>query len=173
MRGSDLLVRSVFVVQAGLLLTSFTEPVPGKEMPEQAQSPVFSHPGGFYSGSLFITLSSPTPRATIYYTTDGSDPIGSSADNYLQPYDHSPVVLNSTTVVRARSFKQGYLPSPITTRTFFIDEGTALPVISLATDPQNLWDKKRGIYVNFAEDWGKPVHLEFYESTDGRGFYLT
>lgn len=56
----------------------------------------------------------------------------------------------------------------------------SLPVISLATHPDNLWDWETGIYVmgpnasdevpyygaNFHQDWERPVHVELYW-TDG------
>ncbi|MBO7433624.1 MAG: CotH kinase family protein [Salinivirgaceae bacterium] len=55
-----------------------------------------------------------------------------------------------------------------------------LPVVSLTTQPSNLWDYETGIYVfgpnatyeepyygaNFHEDWERPVHVELYW-TDG------
>lgn len=56
----------------------------------------------------------------------------------------------------------------------------ALPVVSLTTNPDNLWDWNTGIYVagpnaeydepyygaNFHQDWERPVHVELYW-TDG------
>uniref|UniRef100_UPI00037CE44D CotH kinase family protein n=1 Tax=Spirosoma panaciterrae TaxID=496058 RepID=UPI00037CE44D len=36
--------------------------------------PVFSQTGGFYTTGFTLSLSSPDPTATIYYTLDGSDP---------------------------------------------------------------------------------------------------
>lgn len=41
---------------------------------EAIAPPVFSHRGGFYPSDLVLTLSSPDPDATIYYTLDGSEP---------------------------------------------------------------------------------------------------
>lgn len=37
-------------------------------------APVFSVAGGFYGSPVSLTISAPDPGATIYYTTDGSDP---------------------------------------------------------------------------------------------------
>jgi hypothetical protein len=39
-----------------------------------AASPVFSAESGFYPSAFSLTISSTEPEATIYYTTDGSDP---------------------------------------------------------------------------------------------------
>ena len=141
----------------------------------EVQSPIFSDPRGFHSAPLLVTIASPTPGATIYYTTDGSEPSGFVENRLLLPYDHSPIRIDSTTVVRARAFKSGQRPSRIVTQTFFIDESCTLPVVSLATDPLNLWNSYEGIYVsgadrNFEKDWEKPAHLELYESADSHGY---
>lgn len=57
----------------------FNEPTPGSANTTQAYSeiltpPVFSHQGGFYTGSFTLTLTHPDPAVTIYYTLDGSAP---------------------------------------------------------------------------------------------------
>ncbi len=124
-----------------------------------------------------VTIASPTPGATVYYTTDGGEPSGSVDDRFVLPYDHSPISVNSTTVLRARAFKFGYRPSRIVTHTYFIDERVTLPTVSLATDPMYLWDRYEGIYVsgadrNFEKDWEKPAHLELFESSSDRGFAM-
>ena len=65
-------------------------------------------------------------------------------------------------VVRARAFKQGSIPSPVITKTYFIGEDIdhrhSLPVVTLATTEKGLFDYNDGIYVpgrTFA-DWRKP-----------------
>ncbi|NOQ97575.1 MAG: T9SS type A sorting domain-containing protein [Calditrichae bacterium] len=76
------------------------------------------------------------------------------------------------------------MPSAIITATYLIDESIQLPVVSLSTDPQNLWDYETGIYVmgpnadpdfphhgaNFWQDWEKPIHIEFFEKDGSLGF---
>jgi nucleoid-associated protein YgaU len=60
------------------------------------QPPVADPPGGTsFETSLNVTLTSPTPGATVYYTVDGSDPTTSSS---VVPH---PLSLVSTTTVRA------------------------------------------------------------------------
>jgi len=66
---------------------------------------------------------------------DGGDPLEVDSLSYTVP-----VRLDSTTVVRARAFAEGLWPSPITTATYLIGAPYALPVVSLTTDPANLWD---------------------------------
>ncbi len=57
-------------------------------------APVFSQVGGFYNSGFNLTLTSPDPGATIYYTTDGSDPnpasLGPNSFSYKNSYVESP-----------------------------------------------------------------------------------
>ena len=165
-----------------LLAAELVDPVAelaadSKRIIKEVQSPIFSYSRGFHPGPLLLTINSPTPGAVIYYTTNGSEPSGFIEDRFLLPYDHFPIRIDSTTVVRARAFKSGHRPSRIVTQTFFIDESCTLPIVSLATDPLNLWDHYEGIYVsgkdrNFEKNWEKPAHLELYESVDSHGYAL-
>ncbi|KAA3653667.1 MAG: hypothetical protein DWQ10_18250 [Calditrichaeota bacterium] len=133
---------------------------------------------GFYENAVTISLSTPGETAAIYYTLNGAPPT-ENATLY-----QSPIALSTTTVLKARSFQQGTLPGPILTRTFFIGEGSELPVLSLSTAPVNLWDEQSGIYVkgpnaeeaypyfnaNFWQDWERPAHIEFFEKNQQRVF---
>jgi len=145
-----------------------------------AEAPVFSLAGGSYSGLQFVTVSPASEGDTVRVTADGSDPTGAS------PASGDPIPIRSTCVLRARSFRAGYLPSPIATQTYLIREDRELAVVSLATDPFNLWDEDTGIYVmgpnpgtenpyfgaNFWKDWERPVHVEFFETDGSRAFSL-
>lgn len=91
-------------------------------------------------------------------------------------------------VIRARSFKEGYNPSKIITSTYFVDENidqrySTLPVISIVSDYKHLFDYNDGIYVpgvhhnpgssssgNYFEDWEKPAHIEFFDTSREIGF---
>lgn len=127
--------------------------------------PEFSIQGGFYDTTLFLELSSPT-GGDIYYTLDGSDPSDSSSA-YIQS-----IQVDSTVVVRARVFEPGFLPSPGITHSYIMDDPTTLPIVSLASDPFNLWDPDHGLYVeeNVWEDWEKPMHIEYFETDGALGF---
>ncbi|MCE9615615.1 MAG: DUF2341 domain-containing protein [Lentisphaerae bacterium] len=84
------------------------------------------------------------------------------------------------TVVRARTFAPGRLPSPIVTHTYFVDTNMParyghLPVISLTSDRKHLFDPATGIYVpgntyvgtassgNYYQRWEKPCNIEWFE----------
>ncbi len=148
----------------------FSRPTPGRDNDSAgnlgvAQIPDPSPPGGFHAAGIPVSLASSTPDAVVYYTTDGTEPTEESA-RYTEP-----LILDRTTVIRTRAFAEGYLPSAVATHTFLIDETITLPVVSLTTDPANLWGSS-GIYTNYTQGWERPVHLEFFEPDGGKGFSM-
>jgi hypothetical protein len=163
----------------------FEEPTPASanttnEYSEVAAPPQFSSQGGFYSGGVSLTLTTLTVGAEIHYTTDGSVPTASS-DIFT-----SSININQTSVVRARAFKDGLIQSAVVTNTFLINERATLPVVSISTNPENLWDNDFGIYVfgdsaeadfpyfgaNFWQDWEKLAHIELFETNNTTAFTL-
>ncbi len=118
--------------------------------------------GGFYTGPVTVTVSTDSPVEEIHYTLSGDDPDMSSA------YYSGPITLSETAIFKARAFHSNRLPGPITTRTYFVGAEHSLPVISISTPPDNLWDTDTGIYCspNYWNEWERPAHIEFYE-TDG------
>jgi len=157
--------------------------------------PLFSNTAGFYESSILLELSTETMDETIYYTRDGSTPTLSDIQ-YSTPID---IFLedDSISVIKARTYRDSYFPSRTVTNTYLLGEYNNLPVVSLSTDPENLFDDEIGIYVlgNEAEDnfpywganfwsdcphsntrlyncekWERPVHMEFFEPNGNRGF---
>lgn len=138
----------------------FNSPTPGAANTTLARSapPIFSLPGGFYASPQSLTITSTESGAVIRYTTDGNDPVSSSA---VYP---GPLGINSTIVVRARVFAPGKDPSPIVSASYLFSSPGNIASLSLVTDPDNLWDPATGIYVNFNErgdSWERPVSAEF------------
>lgn len=138
-----------------------------------------------YTGPL--TLQSRTGQP------NGISMIPTAPQNTSQQWSWMPVwkpplgEVFKATVVRARTFAEGKLPSPITTRTYFIDPAMParygqLPVISLTSDPKHLFNNLTGIYVpgnlftgstqsgNYYQNWEKPMHMEWYEPGGSVGF---
>jgi hypothetical protein len=161
----------------------FEEPTPGDsnytDGYQQFAPPVQCNiNSGFYSTIVAVVLSTEQGDADIYYTLDGSQPDQSST-KYT-----GLIEITETKVLRAGSYKDGCLPGPVMTKTFFIDENITLPVVSLSTNPENLWDEDNGIYVmgpnadpeypyfgaNFWQDWERPAHVEFFENDGSPGF---
>ena len=75
-----------------------------------ALDPTFAPAVGFYPGPgpLNVTLATGTTTATIYYTTDGSDPTTLS-----NLYPIAGIDILSTTTLRFAAFKSGYTTSNI------------------------------------------------------------
>jgi hypothetical protein len=191
----------------------FTEPTPGAPNITEGISgwldpPVFSQEGGAFSASFGLALHAEDPNIDIRYTLDGSEPTDSSL-RYTGPvpidnragmendiseiptnveYNWRPPAgtVNKATVIRARSFREGFLPSVTVTHTFSVNEQGAhrysFPVVSLAADREHLFGYETGIYVpgihsvpdpqfpwrqqgNFTqrgEEWERPVHIEYF-----------
>ena len=56
----------------------------------------FSHPGGFITEPITVTLTAPTPGSVIRYTLDGSMPGTTNGQAYSQP-----IVIDATRRLRA------------------------------------------------------------------------
>ncbi len=124
-----------------------------------SKKPKFSLDSGFYNGSQTVELTQKN-GATIYYTTDGSIPTKQS-HKYTDP-----IIINKTTLIRARAYEDGKFPSGIKNRTYLIDEDISLPVMSIAINQEYLDDDKIGIYKNYKEDWMRPGSVEYIK--DGK-----
>lgn len=80
--------------------------------PTSVETPTFSPSAGSYYSSQNVTLSSTTEGATIYYTTDGSDP-----DNTDTQYT-TPIAVSTTTTIKAIAYKTDMDPSSIATAVY-------------------------------------------------------
>ena len=188
--------------RTGTQLLYYDTPTPGQAntggLPGYAETPVIELASGCYAGTQKVTISSPVSGATITYTTDGTEPTSSSS-----AYT-GPVTVSKTTVLRARAFTSGVFGSGTATASYIIASGAntvqdhahSLPVMSVVTDPDNLWDPDKGIYVlgtkyasatgedaagvtmeglmnhehstlaNFWQGWERPMHFDLI-SEDG------
>ena len=73
------------------------------QVSSSAAPPTFNPPAGGYAGSLNVTISSLTPGATIYYTTDGTTPTTASPSG-LSPLT---VALPADTNITIQAFASG------------------------------------------------------------------
>lgn len=157
------------------------EPTPGapncgKVYAKALTEPVFSVEGGVWheGEEVKVKISAPpaAPAGTVVrFTRDGTEPTASST---RLPAGRA-LFIRKNTVVRAKLFCEGYLPSRSTVHSYIFfpnDRPLTLPVISLVTDPRYLYDDKIGIYVegnysgeqfNYQYDWRRPVNFEFFE----------
>ena len=88
----------------------------------------FSIDRGFYDAPFTVAITCPTPESVIYYTTDGSAPGPTNGLAYA-----GPVLIETTTTLRAAAYRTGYAPSNVDTQTYiFLDDvltqtGAGLP----------------------------------------------
>ncbi len=132
-----------------------------------AAAPVIITAPGFYTGSVDVTISG----ATVYYTTDGSNPDASST------LYTAPINFDETGVAKAIQIEAGKLPSPIATGTYFIDETTTLPVVSVIANPCDLFDDGPDCIAAYdnAEGWFNrnpkvSVAVEYYDTAGVKQF---
>lgn len=103
----------------------FNVPTPGSENDENGIARVspleISPTRGLYQSAQQITLSSTTPGATIYYTTDGSSPLtNTGAPGPNATIYSSPISINQTTVVRSAATANGLSPSDWEAHTYLL-----------------------------------------------------
>ena len=95
---------------------------------EYATTPIFSQTGGYNAGTVNLTLSSPDPSTTIYYTTNGDAPNNTST-LYI-----GVINIPTTSVVKAISYSSNpNIPSSfIDFHTFFINDTHTIPILSVS-----------------------------------------
>ena len=91
----------------------------------QALPPSFSPASGTFNSPQSVMLSDSTPGASIYYTTNGSNPTTSST------LYTGPIAVASTTTIKAIAAGNGYGPSSIVTALFTIQ--ALAPIFSPAS----------------------------------------
>jgi hypothetical protein len=166
-------------------LVYFSNPTPGEPNDEASSYRLavgisYNPPPGIYNDYQMVELSWHDSSAVIHYTLDGSEP-DENSDIY-----GGPIGIVNNTIIRTKIWAAGYLPGWIETATYLIGDTFNLPVFSLVTDPINLWDDVRGIYVegtngitgycsdipvNWNQDWERPVSLEFFGNSGTRKLF--
>ncbi len=109
----------------------------GAEDPGGAQTPVavtptFNPAAGTYSSAQTVTISTTTPSATIYYTTNGSTPTTGST------MYSGPIPVSATQTVEAIAIASGYSNSSAGSAAYTISQGqAATPAFSPAAGSYN------------------------------------
>ena len=154
---------------------------------ERLAAPVVSTDGRVFTNSFTFRVTIPS-GTTLRYTTDGSTPTltnGATSAN-------GRFSVSSTTIYRFALFQDGYLPSPVVTRSFiYQNHDYYLPVLSVVTAPDNLYDSTIGVYTrgsngiagngqssacNWNMDWERPVNMEFMvpeQNDEGETSFIT
>ncbi|HHV74959.1 MAG TPA: glycoside hydrolase [Thermoanaerobacterium sp.] len=84
----------------------------------QVATPVFSPAGGTYTSAQNVTITCATKGATIYYTTDGTNPTVNS------PIYSGPINISTTTTIKAIAIAPGMTNSEIASATYTISSST-------------------------------------------------
>ena len=112
----------------------FVKPTPGAINIDAAAGLVdFSRRGAILTEAAVVELSTPSPTATIRYTTDGSDPTTAS------PSYSGPITVETSQPLRARAFEDGLRPGPVAQESFIAladdirDFNTNLPIVVVDT----------------------------------------
>ena len=130
-------------------------------------TPVFSQAAGSYEKAFDLEITAGESQ-TVYYTTDGTDPATSDTrkvyENALSAYDPMKIQLDyrdsiklpdksavdKGTVIRACAEGTSGKCGKTVTATYFVDVSSAdhndLPIVSITTDPDGLFNEKTGIY---------------------------
>lgn len=147
----------------------------------KVEKPQFSPSDGLYSSSQAVSMVSSTVGTDIYYTIDGSEP-----DNTDLLYT-GPIMVSSTTIIRAAAILPGLGSSKIETGTYAINESNNIPMVFLTAEPDFFWEDSIGIYctgVNgvvggcavaglknyYQPDWERSAHVSYIEPSGQLGF---
>lgn len=140
---------------------------------ERLAMPRPSTEGGVFDTPFLFRVTVPS-GTTLHYTTDGATPVPGrcpvSADGVFQ--------VSKTCIFRFMLTKEGYLNSPVVTRSFLRkDKDYYLPIVSVTTHPDNLFGDSIGVYIggvngrtgnnmnkpmNQNMDWERPVNVEYF-----------
>lgn len=145
---------------------------------EIAAAPIALTPQGVYDDVEYVDVVL-SGEGDIYYTTNCYSP-GETAVLYT-----GPIRLTNTTVIRAECRVDGKKDSEVIDLSYIINEYDELGVVSLVTDPDNLWGHSYGMYItgpnaepdppyygaNYWQDWERLATLSFFED-NGDGFYV-
>lgn len=124
-----------------------------------ASVPIISPAQATYASAQAVTITDPTPHATIYYTTDGSAPTAKS------PVYSKSFMVSSTTTVKAVAAASGMAMSPVASSTITIKSAaaTAAPTFSpgagtfSAAQNVTLADKTSGAVIYYTIDGSTPT----------------
>ncbi len=149
---------------------------------EQLPAPEVDQPSQVYTGSLSFHVTVPE-GCTLKYVLGGTPPNGKNGLASTGSFSIS----KTTRVYKFRLFKDGYLPSPVVTRTFVYADGKdlTLPIIAIASASDNFYGDQLGIFTkgsngrpgrgqstncNWNMDWERPSSFEYFMA-DGSDYF--
>ena len=153
--------------------TRETSNAPSVFASKRLDAPAVSAESCMFHASFPFTVEVPD-GCTLCYTDDGSTPDLKSGKRSA---DGKFTVPTQTKVYRFRLFRDGFLPSPVVTRSFiYTDRVYTVPAVSLVTDQRFFYDDSIGVMVrgkngmaglgqsspcNWNMDWERAVNVEY------------
>jgi hypothetical protein len=119
------------------------------EQSVESEEIMLSHKEHFYEDTIEISITASNSEHIIYYTLDGSQPVTTS-EKYTKPIEiksDTGVIAKTLRAIAVRDSKE----VAAVNHTYFVGKGVrarfSTMVVSLSTDPQNLYDYETGIFV--------------------------
>ena len=139
----------------------------GKTYPYKNQYPEFAgNPFGEFQTGSFTTYAYESPLEISDRSSLPNDVSTISTTFNFYPYYIPAQPIPKSTVVRARAYKSGYLPSTTATQNYLLSATTSLPIVALNIDEDLLFDYEKGIHVagKDFDDWRT-------DNPDGNSFF--
>lgn len=139
-----------------------------------------------FTDSLFINNKNSQPNIISEIPTTPEQHLIS-----YKAWESPSEIIDKATILRCASYRNGQRTSKIYTKTFFVDDEIigkyTLPIISLITEEENLFNPDSGIFVpgiNFdinnpewtgnyfmhGDNWERDIHIEYFEKDGNLGF---
>jgi len=148
---------------------------------QRLDAPVVDQDGTVFAGTIKVNVEIPS-GATLRYTTDGSVP--TLTNGTTSPSGVFSFI--TTTTLRLCLYQDGYLPSPVVTRSYInLNYDYCLPIVSVVGKSEDFYDDTMGVMVkgtngragngqstacNWNMDWERPVNFEYFvpqKNSDG------
>jgi len=143
---------------------------------QQLSAPVVSVDSKLFTKQFSVNVTIPE-GATLYYTKDGSTPTPANPKAQTSNGSHT---VSDTKIYRFRLYKDGMLPSPVTTRSYINTSNKyGVPVVSIVTDNDGLYSTTYGMWAkgpngkagngqtdlcNWNRDWDRSVNIEIIDA---------
>lgn len=168
---SNLLILAVLLVSLAALYILLANPLSKTNVYDKSNDTLelsLSHESGIYKKPFTLSVSTSDLNLAQRYSTDGSEPTEAS------PLYEKEILVDKTSVFRIALFENSERKSDIVTKVYIFSDHQ-FPVVSLVTNPSNLWDPNTGIYVrgndpkkpNFTkkgDEWQKPAILSYLDT---------
>jgi len=135
-----------------------------------AAAPSFDHLTGTYSGPFTLTITESTPGSTVWYTTDGTDPVVGGGTSTYSGAAPITISVSQPTTVKAVATATGWTDSAITNATYSFVVG--MPVLGGSFPYLTLSTPSSGATVWYTFDGSQPIPSVSSSTTSTLNFYV-